>query len=176
MARQEEMMVQAWKLYERGEKDAAWRQAKATLSLWEEDAHRMQQAKLEKVGTYLPFDNTVASYQAIHDYWALNDVTSCYFILAKIEDAQGNYAEASKLLKKILTDFYLAQMWDKRGWFWNPVDTIHMDFVEADPRHYEPLDDLIPDIPPLTIAQTQELEIRHAPVIPKIAATHTALQ
>jgi len=43
-------------------------------------------------------------------------------------------------------------MWDKRGWFWNPVDTIHTDFVEADPRHYESLGDLIPDIPPLTIA------------------------
>jgi hypothetical protein len=157
----EEMMVQAWKLYERGDMDAAWRQAKATISLWEADAHELEKMKEEKIGTYLPFDGTVAGYQKIHDYWALNDVASCYFVLGKIAQDQKSYAESEEYFAKILKDFHLAQMWDKRGWFWNPVDTIHMDYVEADPEHYGDLDDLIPDIPALTVAQELEYEAHH---------------
>jgi hypothetical protein len=157
----EEMMVQAWKLYEKGDKDGAWRQAKATISLWEDNAHELQASKLKKVGTYLPFDNTVEGYQRIHDYWALNDVAACYFILGKIADEQKNYADASGYFSKILKDFYLAQMWDKRGWFWNPVNTIHDDYIEADEAHYGQLASLIPDIPALTVAQEEEYESRH---------------
>ena len=27
-------------------------------------------------------------------------------------------------------------MWDKRGWFWNPVETLQMDYASADEKHY----------------------------------------
>ena len=65
----------------------AWRQAKATISLWEDDAHELQAAKIRKVGTYLPFDNTVESYQRIHDYLGFKRChLACYFILGKIAD------------------------------------------------------------------------------------------
>ena len=168
----EEMMVQAWTLYEKGDLDAAWRQAKATISLWEEDAHELEGAKEEKVGTYLPFDGTVEGYQRIHDYWALNDVASCYFVLGKISDQQENYSEASVYFAKILTDFHLAQMWDKRGWFWNPIDTIHNDYIETDEAHYGSLADLIPEIPALTVAQEEEYEAHHPAAITKAAVTH----
>jgi len=145
----EEMGVQAWKLYERRNLDAAWRQAKATISLWEADAEALQKIKERKVGTYYNFDGTVEGFQRIHDYWALNDVAACYFILAKICDEQQNYAEARDYLAKILERFYLAQMWDKRGWFWDPVDTIRMDFADVHPDHYADLVTKIPDIPAL---------------------------
>jgi hypothetical protein len=152
----EEMVVWAWKLYEQGDLVGAIRQANATISLWEDDAQKLQKEKLEKVGNYLPFDGTVEGYQSIHDYWALNDVTAAYFILAKIADGQKNYAQASIYFEKILKDFYLAQMWDKRGWFWNPVDSIQEDYIEAHPEQYGTLAASIPAIPPLAVAPEQE--------------------
>jgi hypothetical protein len=27
-------------------------------------------------------------------------------------------------------------MWDKRGWFWDPVETLQMDYASADEKHY----------------------------------------
>jgi hypothetical protein len=93
----------------------------------------------------------VEGYQRIHDYWALNDVAACYFILAKISDEQTNYVEAKGFLEQILGHLYLAQMWDKRGWFWNPVDTIKTDFAELKPDHYDDLMDKIPNIPAIPV-------------------------
>jgi hypothetical protein len=170
----EEMMVQAWKLYDRGEKDAAWRQAKATINLWEEDAKKLEKAKEENFGGYLPFDESIASFQRIHNFWALNDVASCYFILGKIEDEAGHVSEAKDYFSTILHELPLAQMWDKRGWFWNPVQTIQTEYVEARPNDYGSLAAEVPYFPAFlegTSAQTQANASAAAAPNPTVALT-----
>ncbi len=82
--------------------------------------------------------------QKIYDYWALNDVTASYFILATIAHIEGRYDDARGNFALILRDFRLAQMWDEGGWFWNPVDTIKQQYIIEDPVHYGSLAPLVP--------------------------------
>lgn len=145
----EEMIVRAWELYEKGSMDDAWRQARATIALWEDAARWLQREKLAKEGdflTYYPGD--VEQMQRIHSYWALNDVAAAYFIIGKIADEQKHYGEARDAFGTILRDFSLAQVWDARGWFWSPVESIAVDFVAPDPAHYGPLLPLLNADPP----------------------------
>lgn len=57
-----------------------------------------------------------------HDYWALNDVGTCCFILAKALDDQGKKAEALAGYKEVAEKFAFAQCWDPQGWFWKPAE------------------------------------------------------
>jgi hypothetical protein len=97
----------------------------------------------------------MAQFQKIHDYWALNDVAAAYFIQGKIADDRRDYPQAVKLFSTILKQFPLAQMWDKRGWFWDPVNTLQMDFAASDPTHYGSLMNLIPD--PVSVKSKTDL-------------------
>ena len=91
--------------------------------------------KQDLEGGYLPYDGQdMAQFQKIHDYWALNDVAAAYFIQGKIADDRQDYPRAINLFSKILKEFPLAQMWDKRGWFWDPVNTLQMDYAAWIPR------------------------------------------
>ncbi len=143
----EEMTVHAWELYEKKEYERATRQAKATIKLWEADAKGLEVLKEKQIGTYLPYNGKVEQLQRIHDFWALNDVAAAYFVLAKIADEEHRTDEAIVLFRKILKDFPLAQLWDKRGWFWNPVTTIQSDYAETRPNEYGSLLALIPEFP-----------------------------
>jgi hypothetical protein len=57
-----------------------------------------------------------------HDYWALNDVGTCSFILAKALDNQGKKTEAITAYKEVAEKFTFAQCWDPQGWFWKPAE------------------------------------------------------
>ena len=150
----EEMMVQAWQLYDRGEKDAAWRQAKATINLWGNDARELEKSKEQNVGGYLAYDESIASLQRIHNFWALNDVASCYFILGKIEDEAHHPSEAKDYFMTILEDLPLAQLWDNGGWFWNPALIIQMDYVQARPKEYGSLSEHIHNFPTISVKKS----------------------
>jgi tetratricopeptide (TPR) repeat protein len=140
----EEMVVRAWDLYEKGDLDYALRQARTTIALWQDDAKVLQKVKQETVGDYLSFDGTIESLQKIHDYWALNDVCAAWFVVGRIAHQRGDYAAASEAFSTILKEYSLAQMWDKRGWFWNPVDTLQVDYIGADKERYGHLAALVP--------------------------------
>ena len=143
----EEMTTRAWQLLDRKDYEAARQQAHATVETWEEDAKKLEKLKEQVVGGYLPYDGSLEEMQKIHDYWALNDVTASYFILATIAHIQHRYDEARQDFALILKDFHLAQMWDEGGWFWNPVDTIGKQYIAEDPVHYGSLASLIPGSP-----------------------------
>ena len=143
----EEMVVRAWNLYEQKRFGLAYRQAQATINLWEKDAKALQKKKKEIEGGYLPYDGeSMAQFQKVHNYWALNDVCAAYFIQGRIEHDRQNYPQAVKIFSTILKEFSLAQMWDKRGWFWDPVNTLQMEFAAGDPQHYGVLFDLLPPV------------------------------
>lgn len=53
--------------------------------------------------------------------WALNDVGTCLFIMASAYEQLEMYPEASQTYRTLAEDYYYAQCWDKKGWFWRPA-------------------------------------------------------
>ena len=80
---------------------------KKCIELYEADA-KQQQASLTE---FPPKDKTF-------NYWALNDVATCYFILGESLLAQKRYEEAKAAFSRVVNDFSYAQSWDPKGWFW----------------------------------------------------------
>lgn len=77
------------------------------IYLYEEKAREMQtQLTAFAKGSFVPY------------YWALNDVATCYFILAESYQQQNKIPEAKRSLSTIVNQFSLAQCWDPRGWYW----------------------------------------------------------
>ncbi|MBU0676841.1 MAG: beta-glucanase precursor [Verrucomicrobia bacterium] len=57
-----------------------------------------------------------------HDYWALNDVGTCYYIEGQIREKQGDTASAIAAYKKLAGSLKYCQCWDNKGWFWHPAE------------------------------------------------------
>jgi tetratricopeptide (TPR) repeat protein len=55
------------------------------------------------------------------DFWALNDVGTCSFILGKVYEAEGKSAEAITAYEKVIKEYPMSQCWDKQGWYWQPA-------------------------------------------------------
>lgn len=56
------------------------------------------------------------------EFWALNDVGTCYFIRASSKEARGDKKGAIADLKTLVEKLSFAQCWDAKGWFWKPAD------------------------------------------------------
>ncbi|NNF15195.1 MAG: beta-glucanase precursor [Gammaproteobacteria bacterium] len=54
--------------------------------------------------------------------WALNDVGTCLFIMANAYEQLEMYSEASQTYHTLAEDYYYAQCWDAKGWFWRPAE------------------------------------------------------
>jgi len=63
-----------------------------------------------------------ATADKAHDYWALNDVGTCYFIRAQSKEARGDAKGAIPYYKAVVEKYSFAQCWDTKGWFWKPAD------------------------------------------------------
>jgi len=55
------------------------------------------------------------------DFWALNDVGTCVFILGKVYEAEGKSAEAITAYQEVIKSYPMSQCWDKQGWYWQPA-------------------------------------------------------
>lgn len=55
------------------------------------------------------------------DFWALNDVGTCVFILGKVYEAEGKSAEAITAYQDVIKNYPMSQCWDKQGWYWQPA-------------------------------------------------------
>ena len=71
--------------------------------------------KMQKSLSALPNKETA------QQYWALNDVGTCLFILGKVAEAEGSKQEALTAYRKVVAEFGYAQCWDQGGWFWQPA-------------------------------------------------------
>jgi hypothetical protein len=132
----EEMTLQAWRALNGQQWDQAIRQAQATIQEWVSWGLEQQKRKMQDVGQLVNDGGPAEERQKIFKYWALNDVAACYFILGKALDQKGQYDKAGRAFQQIVNHFYLAQIWDPKGWFWSPVEAISSDYVARDPAHY----------------------------------------
>jgi tetratricopeptide (TPR) repeat protein len=55
------------------------------------------------------------------DFWALNDVGTCAFILGKVYEAEGKSTEAITAYQDVIKNYPMSQCWDKQGWYWQPA-------------------------------------------------------
>jgi hypothetical protein len=55
------------------------------------------------------------------EFWALNDVGTCLFILGKVAEAEGKNTDAIAAYQEVIKNLPMAQCWDKQGWFWQPA-------------------------------------------------------
>jgi len=62
------------------------------------------------------------SKNKIFSYWALNDVGTSLFIHAEALKKQGYMMEAKEKYESLVDNYYYAQCWDPKGWFWKPAE------------------------------------------------------
>jgi tetratricopeptide (TPR) repeat protein len=103
----ETLTVKAWGALDGGDHKGVELYTRKCIELYEADAKR-QQAQLKEF----------APKEKVFEYWALNDVATCYFILGESLIAQKRYKEAKAAFERIINDFAFAQCWDPKGWFW----------------------------------------------------------
>jgi|GEM_PF-753371 len=64
------------------------------------------------------------------EYWALNDVGTCFFIQGKALDNKGDKKGALESYKFLVDNLGYAQCWDTKGWFWSPADAARKRLAE----------------------------------------------
>jgi tetratricopeptide (TPR) repeat protein len=101
------LTTKAWEALAKGDHKGVELYTKKCIELYEGDA-KQQQASLTE---FAPKDKTF-------NYWALNDVATCYFILGESLMNEKRYAEAKAAYERVVNDFSFAQCWDPKGWFW----------------------------------------------------------
>jgi hypothetical protein len=101
------LTTKAWQTLAKDDHKGVELYTKKCIELYEEEAKK-QQASLTE---FAPKDKAF-------NYWALNDVATCYFILGESLMAQNRHQEAKAAFERVVKDFSFAQCWDPKGWFW----------------------------------------------------------
>ena len=87
------------------------------IDLFEKDALK-QQAGLSDYPDTKADENSNDILDVHENFWALNDVATCHFIMGKALTEQGKQEEAKKHFERVINDLNYAQCWDPQGWFW----------------------------------------------------------
>jgi tetratricopeptide (TPR) repeat protein len=108
------LMIKAWEMLGEGNYEAALNYTEKCAELYEVKAREMQSSMSAK-----------ASPDKVNDYWALNDVGTCYFIRGEALTKLRQYEEALIAYKIVRDELYYAQAWDPKGWYWSPSDAAY---------------------------------------------------
>ncbi len=108
------LQVKAWDALGEGKYEDAVKYTEKCAELYEEEARKMQASLSAK-----------PSGDVINDYWALNDVGTCYFIRGEALTKLKKYSEAIAAYKVVRDDLYYSQAWDLKGWHWSPSDAAY---------------------------------------------------
>ena len=116
------LQVKSWDALGEGKYEEAVKYTEKCTELYEEKAREMQASLSAKPAT-----------DDVHDFWALNDVGTCYFIRGEALTKLRRNAEAIAALKVVRDELYYAQAWDPKGWFWAPADAAYprIEMLEA---------------------------------------------
>lgn len=107
------MTTQAWKALDVEDYASAMAYTDKVIEMYSDQAKKMQSSLTE-----YPWE----SKDKIFSYWALNDVGTSLFIKAEALKRQGKEDEAQQLYSTLVNDYYFAQCWDPKGWFWKPAE------------------------------------------------------
>ncbi|MBF0384513.1 MAG: tetratricopeptide repeat protein [Candidatus Omnitrophica bacterium] len=107
------MATQAWKAFEDNKLDAVLAYTNKVIELYAEKAKEMQASLTE-----YPWQ----SREQIFKYWALNDVGTSYYIQGEALKKAGKIEDAKKAYSELIKNYFYAQCWDPKGWFWKPSE------------------------------------------------------
>lgn len=108
------LQVKAWEALGEGKYEDAVKYTEKCAELYEEKAREMQASLSAK-----------AAPENVHDYWALNDVGTCYFIRGEALTKLRAYEQAMAAYTVVKDELFYAQAWDPKGWFWAPADAAY---------------------------------------------------
>lgn len=108
------LTTNAWNALGEGNYMNAIKYTERCAELYEEEARKMQSSL-----------NAKAHVDEVHDYWALNDVGTSYFIKGEALAKLGKKSEAVVAYKVVRDELSYAQAWDPKGWFWSPADAAY---------------------------------------------------
>ena len=116
------LQVKAWEALGEGKYANAVKFTEKCAELYEEEARKMQASLSAK-----------PSSDVVNEYWALNDVGTCYFIRGEALTKLRREAEAIAAFKVVRDELYYSQAWDPKGWHWAPADAAYpkIEMLEA---------------------------------------------
>ena len=116
------LQVKSWDALGEGKYEDAVKYTEKCAELYEEEARKMQASLSAK-----------PSSDVVNDYWALNDVGTCYFIRGEALTKLKKNTEALAAFKVVGDELYYSQAWDPKGWYWAPADAAYpkIEMLEA---------------------------------------------
>ena len=111
------LTTKAWNALNAGDWMTAVQYTDKTIELYEEQAKEMQENMKAEV-----LNDGKKPAEEVHANWALNDVGTSYFIRGEAFMQMGKRDEALEAYKAVVNQYYYAQTWDPKGWFWTPSD------------------------------------------------------
>ena len=107
------LQVKAWEALNAGQLENAIKYTERCADIYATKAREMQSALTAK-----------PKAENVHDYWALNDVGTCYFIRGEALMKLHRSSEAMAAYQTVIDEYRYAQAWDPKGWFWSPADAV----------------------------------------------------
>jgi tetratricopeptide (TPR) repeat protein len=116
------LQVKSWDALGEGRYEDAVKYTEKCVELYEERAKEMQASLSAK-----------PSADVVNDYWALNDVGTCYFIKGEALIKLNRKTDAMAAFKTVRDELYYSQAWDPKGWYWSPADAAYprIELLEA---------------------------------------------
>lgn len=115
------LTTQAWKAMADNDLDSVLSYTKKVQELYGVKAKEMQGSLNE-----YPWE----SKEKIFEYWALNDVGTSLYIEGESLKKVGKSKEAKEAYQKLVDEYYYAQCWDPKGWFWKPAEAAQQSLDE----------------------------------------------
>lgn len=113
----------AWASLADNDIDAVLTYVNKILDLYGDEAKKMQ-SSLEEY----PWK----SKEEIFAFWALNDVGTGLFILGEAYQNNSKKEESAATFRKLIDEYYYAQCWDPKGWFWKPAEAAQQKLIDLD--------------------------------------------
>ena len=116
------LQVKSWNALGEGKYEDALKYTEKCAELYEERAREMQASLSAK-----------PSSDVVNEYWALNDVGTCYYIKGEALIKLDKKTEAMAAFKIVRDELYYSQAWDPKGWYWSPSDAAYpkIEMLEA---------------------------------------------
>lgn len=110
-AQSSSLTTKAWDAFNGKKYEIAKAYAEKCINLYQADALKMQADLSGK-----PTKDQATTL------WALNDVGTCYLIMGKVLNEQGDKDGTKQVLKYLINNLKYSEAWDPKGWFWFPAD------------------------------------------------------
>jgi len=120
------LTAKAWEALNNKDKGGVTAYTSKCITLYEDKA-KDQEALLD--------DFAPSGSEAKYEY--LNNVAACYFIRGELYKHFKDWKEAKAAYEKVVNNFFFAQYWDPRGWWWKPADISKGEIEKIDTGYYE---------------------------------------